>query len=322
MGMVFGTISGISKPVARLVQGTVPLSSQEEERSLALLDGVIECGGNTFDTAHGYGGGDPERLFGRWLKERGNRESVVILSKGAHHNQDRRRVTPYDIESDLHDSLARMQVEYVDLYLLHRDDENVPVGPIVEVLNRLKLEGLIRAFGGSNWSHKRIADANEYANANGLTPFAVSSPNFSLAEQHKEPWDNCVSITGDIHHDARLWYRESQFPVFSWSSLGGGFFSGKISRDKLVFDDYYLKLAVECYVSDANFARLDRAAEIGKSHGLSAIQVALAWIMSQGINLFPLVGCHTAEEYRNLADAIDIRLSEDECSYLNLKSNG
>ncbi len=320
MGMLYGNIPGIDKPVARLIQGTVPLSSNEEERSIALLDGVIKCGGNCFDTAHGYGGGDPERLFGRWLKDRRNREDIIILSKGAHHNTDRRRVTPYDIESDLHDSLARMQVDYVDLYVLHRDDDSVPVGPIVETLNRLKHEGLIRAFGGSNWSHTRIAEANQYSRLHGLIPFVLSSPNYSLAEQLREPWDNCVTITGDQNQDARDWYSENQFPVFSWSSLGGGFFSGKITRDNLVFEDYYLKLAVECYVNESNLTRLDRATVIAKQRSLNPIQVALAWILSQEINLFPLVGCHTAEEYANLVEAFEIRLTADECRYLNLQS--
>src|ERR1051325_8602759 len=106
--MRYGIVDGLDKPVSRLVQGTMPISSKKLDESFALLDSVLEQGGNAFDTAHIYGGGDCERVFGRWLSERGVREKVVILAKGAHHNQDRKRVTPFDIESDLHDSLARM----------------------------------------------------------------------------------------------------------------------------------------------------------------------------------------------------------------------
>ena len=76
-------------------------------------------GCTTFDTAHGYGEGACERAFGRWLEKRGLRDQVVILGKGAHHNQDRKRVTPFDIEADLHDSLARLRVDSIDLYVLH-----------------------------------------------------------------------------------------------------------------------------------------------------------------------------------------------------------
>src|ERR1051325_9347486 len=172
--MKFEEISGIQKPISRLVQGTVPLSSKDPDAGYALLDGVFALGCNTFDTAHVYGGGDQERFLGRWIKERGIREQVVILAKGCHHNQDRQRVTPFDIVGDLHDSLARMHVDYLDLYVLHRDNPNFPVGPIVEALNEQVRDGRVRAFGGSNWTHQRIAEANAYADEHGLIPFACS----------------------------------------------------------------------------------------------------------------------------------------------------
>ncbi|MEZ4634705.1 MAG: aldo/keto reductase [Caldilineaceae bacterium] len=85
-------------------------------------------------------------------------------------------MTPTTSPRDLHDSLARLQVDFVDLYLLHRDNPAVPVGPIVEVLNEHHKAGKIGAFGGSNWSPARIAEANAYAAANGLKPFVASSP--------------------------------------------------------------------------------------------------------------------------------------------------
>src|SRR5690606_27782491 len=127
--------------------------------------------------------------------------------------------TPYDITADLFDSLARMQTDYIDIYLLHRDDPDVPVGPIVEILNEHHQAGRIHAFGGSNWSHERIREANEYAAAHGLTPFVASSPNFSLAEQIQEPWAGCLSIGGRKGAAARDWYRQNQIALFTWSSL-------------------------------------------------------------------------------------------------------
>jgi len=150
--MQYGQIPGVTKPVARLIQGTVMIGTDKLEASFALLDEILALGGNTFDAAHIYGNGDVERALGRWVAARGVREQVVIVTKGAHHSQDRQRVTPYDITSDLHDSLARLCTDYIDLYLLHRDDPSVPVGPIVEVLNEHRAAGRIHAFGGSNWS--------------------------------------------------------------------------------------------------------------------------------------------------------------------------
>ena len=230
--MLYGSIRGVEKPVSRLVLGTMIIDARELERSFELMDAVVESGCTTFDTAHVYGGGNSERAIGRWMQERKNRDKMVILSKGAHHNADRRRVTPFDITSDLHDSLTRLRTDYIDIYLLHRDDPSVPVGPIVECLNEHLQAGRIYAMGGSNWRHERIQETNEYAEAHGLVPFAASSPNFGLAEQVEDPWGpGCVSLSGPNAAEARKWYEENQMPIFAYSSLGRGFFSGRITRE-------------------------------------------------------------------------------------------
>jgi len=162
----YGQIAGIDKPVSRLIQGALVAAGRGEDKAFQLLDAVYEQGCNAFDTAVIYG--QTDRILGKWVRERGIRDKVVLLAKGAHHNADRRRVTPFDIASDMHDTLARMQLPFVDLYVLHRDDPNVPVGPIVEALNEHVAAGRIKAFGGSNWTHKRIREANEYAAKHGL----------------------------------------------------------------------------------------------------------------------------------------------------------
>ena len=320
--MQYGNVPGVTKPLARLVQGTVMISTSKLDESFALLDGILELGGTTFDTAHGYGNGDVERTMGRWMKARGNRDQVVILGKGAHHNQDRQRVTPYDITADLHDSLARMQTDYIDLYVLHRDDSSQPVGPIIETLNEHKAAGKIHAFGGSNWSTARLQEANEYAQAHGLTPFVVSSPNFSLAVQRKAPWPNCVSISGPEAASERAWYAEHNTPLFTWSSLAGGFFSGRFNRDNLdSFDTYLDKLCVECYCTESNFQRLDRVRELADERGLTIPQVATAYVMSYPLNIFPLVGCNTAQEFKANLEASEMRLTPAEIAWLEARSD-
>ena len=319
--MEYGTVPGITKPISRLVQGTVMIGSKDIDASFALLDAVLECGGNTFDTAHGYGNGDAERTFGRWLRDRGLRDQIVIIGKGAHHSQDRRRVTPFDITADLHDSLARMRVDAIDLYLLHRDDPTVPVGPIVEVLNEHLRAGKIRAFGGSNWTHERVAAANAYAAEHSLTPFAASSPNFSLAEQVKEPWLGCISISGPAGQAARDWYASAQMPLFTWSSLAGGFFSGRFQRDNLdTFESYLDQLCVQSYCYEDNFKRLDRARTLAEKKGLTIPQVALAYVLNQPLAIFALVGCQNGAEFRANAEASILRLSPDELAWLDLRS--
>ncbi len=316
--MEFAKIPGIDKPVSRLVLGTMIINTGNYEFSAGLLDDCLALGCNTLDTAHVYGGGNSERAIGQWMEERGNREQMVILGKGAHHNQDRRRVTPFDIRADLHDTLARLRTDYVDLYLLHRDDPELPVGPIVETFNELREQGLIRAFGGSNWTHERIEAANEYADAHGLVPFAASSPNFTLAEQVEPPWGaGCISIGGPAGEGAREWYWRTQTPIFAWSSMGRGFFSGRVTReDRSGMDD----AGRRAFCHERNFQRLDRAAELAEQKGLSIPQIAMAYIMSQGLNVHPLVGVEDPEEMSANIQAASIPLTDNESAWLDLRS--
>jgi len=321
--MLYGTLKGLDKPVSRLVQGTVMVTSQNKE-SFRLLDEVFELGCTAFDTAHVYGNGDCERTFGRWLRERGVREEVVILGKGAHPDGARARVTPEDITRDLEESLERLETDTIDLYLLHRDDPSVPVGPIVETLNEHRAAGRIRAFGGSNWTHERVQEANAYADAHGLEPFAASSPNFSLAEQVNPPWAGCVSIGGRRGEAARAYYERTQLPLFTWSSLAGGFFSGRFTRENLgSFESYLDKLCVKSYGVEENFQRLDRVRVLAEEKGLSVPQVALAYILSQPLNIFALVGCASGAEFRDnleVASAGGARLSPEEIAWLELRA--
>ena len=292
------------------------LSSENEAEGFALLDAVFESGGNTFDSAHVYGNGDVERVFGRWIRSRDIRDKVVILDKGAHHNQDRKRVTPFDITADIHDSLARLQTDYIDLYALHRDDPDAPVGPIVRTLHEHKTAGRLHLFGGSNWHTERLEAANAYAEDNGLTPFAFSSPHFSLAEQMEAPWDDCVTITG-AHAEEQHWYRQYNMPVFCWSSLAGGWFSGRIRRADVAAHEE--ELYVRCYNSKANWKRLERATALGKKIGATAAQVALAYVLHQPFLTLPLVAAYSADEFKACADALDIALTAADIAWLDLK---
>jgi aryl-alcohol dehydrogenase-like predicted oxidoreductase len=319
--MQYGTIEGISKPISRLVQGSIMMSTKDFERGAALFDAILELGCTCYDTAHVYGSGDVERAFGRWVNSRGIRDKIVIIGKGAHLSQDRKRVTPYDITADIFDTLARMKVDFIDLYLLHRDDPDVPVGPIVEVLNEHKAAGRIGVFGGSNWSVERVQQAQEYAAAHGLVPFAASSPNFSLADQINPPWEGCISISGPGRKAARDYYEANQMPLFTWSSLAGGFFSGRLRRDNLDTMETYLdKLAVSSYASEDNFQRLERAQQLAEEKGMSIPQIATAYVMSQPLNIFALVGCQTPEEFRDNAAAADLRLTPAESAWLDLRA--
>ena len=320
--MRYGQVQGVDKPVARLVLGTMIINTREEARSFALLDAAFEQGGTTLDTALVYAGGDSERAIGRWMKARGNREQVVVLTKGAHPNADRPRVTPYDITSDLHDSLARLQTDYIDIYLLHRDNPAVPVGPIVDVLNLHRNAGKIRAFGGSNWTHARLQEANAYAAARGLTPFTASSPNFGLAEQVEDPWGpGCVTLSGPQNEAARAWYLAQRMPVFAYSSLGRGFFSGRITRRN--FEALKPTLDGAClraYCHEVNFRRLDRAEALARQKGVPVPRLALAYALSQPMEVYALVGAASGAEFQENLGALDLALTPQELAWLDLRA--
>lgn len=319
--MQYRYLPGIDRPLARLVQGTMMLSTADLDYSFRLLDGVFEQGGNTFDAAHVYGEGDCERALGQWIAARGVRDQVVILDKGAHPNQDRARVTPFDITADLHDSLARLGVDHIDLYLLHRDDPTQPVGPLVETLNAHHRAGLIGAFGGSNWTHARIAEANAYAQTHDLVPFVASSPQFSLAEQVRPPWPGCISIGGRGGDAAHAWYREAGVALFTWSSLAGGFLTGRIRPDTRDTLPEMLQLAADSYGSPDNFERLARAEPLAAQKGVTLPQLALAYVLGEWDGIYALVGCLQPEEFAENVAALELSLSAAERAWLDLRGD-
>ncbi len=319
--MLYSNIPGIDKPVSRLVLGTMWINTETLEDAYPVLDAFHAAGGNCLDTAHGYGRGDNERAVGQWINERGLRDEIVILGKGAHHSQDRKRVTPYDIQSDLHDSLARFKVDSIDLYVLHRDDPEKPVGPIVETLHAAKEAGQIDAYGGSNWSAERLQEANEYAAAHGLTPFVASSPQFSLAVQIEPPWRDCISVSGPSGEAARAWCRANGVTLFVWSSMAGGFFSGRFRRDNLdTFTEWYDQLAVKVYCNEDNFQRHDRVQELASDKGVSVPQIALAYVYNQPDGIHALSGARNTDELSINVEASEIKLTEEEIAYLELNS--
>jgi aryl-alcohol dehydrogenase-like predicted oxidoreductase len=204
---------------------------------------------------------------------------------------------------DLAESLERLQTTWIDLYILHRDDPGYPVGPIIEALNEHQRAGRISAFGASNWSTARIAEANAYAREHGLSGFVASSPNLSLAAPNEAPWPGCLSARwGGLD-----WYEEQQFPLIAWSSLAQGFFSERVSRD-MPADAWMARV----WQSEANFQRLERARELAKREGATANQVALAWVLHQPFPTFAIIGPYTLEELRSSFEALRLTLTSQE----------
>lgn len=313
----YGRINGLDKPVSRIVFGTAIAPMLAGENADSLLDAVYSAGINTFDTARGYL--SAEKSLGNWIKGRNNRDRVVVISKcgdvgpGAKVHIDRTV-----IEEELQKSLETLQTEYIDIYLLHRDDPNTPVSETITTLNEAKNAGKIKIFGVSNWTHERITEANEYAERNGLAGFCVSSPNYSLAIQVEDPWGgNCVSITGEKNEAARKWYTETQMPVFAYSSLARGFLSGRFKAGQREEAEKILDSAAQKgYLHDVNIERLKRAEEIAEREHCHVSEIAMRYVFSNDMNMFAIVSTEKPHRMEsNIAAALS-PLDEADIAFL------
>ena len=303
--MKYGTINGVNKDVSRLVMGCD--NQTTFPHAAILFDDFFERGGNTFDTAYIYGGGLMERLLGQWVNHRGLREDVVIIAKGAHAPL----CTPRDLTRQLHESLERLQTDHADVYMMHRDNPDVPVGEFVDCLNEHKSAGRIKAFGGSNWSIQRVQEANDYAKKQGKAGFSAVSNNFSLARMVNPPWAGCISASGPVE---REWFARTRIALLAWSSQARGFFvPGRAAPDK--FDDEQL---ARCWYSDDNFERLRRVTQLAEQRNVLPINIALAYVLAQPFPTFALIGPRQLSETRTSFAALDIQLSPREVRWLNL----
>lgn len=219
------------------------------------------------------------------------------------------RVTPEAIHADLSESLERLRTDYVDLYLLHRDDEAIPSGPLIEALNQEQARGRIRAFGASNWRVERIAEANGYAAQHGLNGFVISSPGLSLARPVK------MYYPGTLFADdaTRQWHHAHQFPLLAWASLAAGFMSGRFNPDN-PSGDY----VTQVYYSEENFERLRRAQELGTRQNATPLQIGLTYVLHQAFPVVALIGPTTVSNLNSALGAVNVELTLEEMQFLDL----
>jgi aryl-alcohol dehydrogenase-like predicted oxidoreductase len=302
--MNHANIPHLEKPVSRLIMGVD--NQTELEPASVVFDDFVARGGNCFDTAFVYGAGKCETVFGQWL-EKQNRDRVVIIGKGGH--------TPYcnpeDITKQLLTSLERLQTDFVDIYMMHRDNNDLPVSAFVDVLNFHAKAGRIKTFGGSNWSVARVQEANDYAASKGLQGFSVVSNNFSLARMVDPPWAGCISASDA---DSRAWLTETQITLLPWSSQARGFF---VRGNPDFLEDQEL---VRCWYAPDNFQRLSRAQELAREKGCDPIQIALAYVLWQPFPTIPLIGPRNTAETASSFKALELKLTPLEAKWLNLES--
>lgn len=315
--MRYGKIDGLSKPVSKIILGGSGAAMRKGKNQDEILDFAFASGVNTFDTARGYG--ESEKVIGGWINRRAVRDKVTLITKGALHGLlGNNRVNEKSIRADFKKSLGALGTDYIDIYLLHRDNPKREVGQIVELLNEFRDRGLVKIFGVSNWEYGRIISANEYAYKHNLFPLSVSEPHFALAEAGRWTWIGCTSVTGAAHAEERKWYARTGFPLFAFSPLCGGFLSGAVrSADKSSLKNISRGMRVT-FNSGRNFLRLGRLEELSAQTGYTVAQLALVWILSQDINAFAITGGSRVKSIESSIAAAEISLTPEQLEFLNL----
>ena len=299
-------------------------SLMNRDEAFQLLDAYIELGGTFVDTAHIYADWIPgaihsasEKTIGAWLYQRHCRAQVVLATKVGHPNLKTphiSRLSAQELLDDLAESLEFLQTDYVDLLWLHRDDPGLPVGEIVDAMNRVLETGKGRYVGCSNWRAPRIREANEYARVHNLCGFVANQPQWSLAVPNREGLSDPERLVVFGAQDYAL-HSETGMAVIAYSAQAQGFFeklnrlgiAGMTDKDR------------RGYYSEANAQLLPTVKSLAEKYQVSINALALSYLLSQPFVTIPVVGPRTIEQLRDSVAAVDVILSRDEFDQLQTK---
>lgn len=293
----------------------------DSETSFRIMDMFVDAGGNFIDTAHSYADcyseekSISEKTIGKWLRARENRDKMIIATKGGYPVADMPRLSRQEIESDLNESLNFLQVDYIDLYWLHRDDVNRPVGEILHTMNEFVKSGKIRYFGCSNWKADRLLEAIKYAEKNGLKCFVANQMMWSLAIPNLEAISDkgyeCKTLVAMNDELKRLHY-ETGLAAVPYFSQARGFFA-KVADGK---PEQLSEIGRLLFYSDENLRRLERAKKVSKELGKPVAAIILGYLMAQEITTIPIIGCRKIKYLTEALSATDLELNKDLLAYL------
>jgi len=264
------------------------------------MDLALDRGINLFDTARVYGSwidipnsmGLCERVLGEYMKERGNRDKIVLVTKGSHppfDNMSMNRLTRKEIVSDIEASLKDLRTDYVDVWFLHRDHPDCDLYELMKVLDEQVKAGKIRTLGASNWTTKRIREANAIAEANGFTPFKVSQIEWSMAyldQSHLADPTTLVMTEEDLAE-----YKKGDLALMCFSAQSRGFFKRAIEaggfdalREAEIAAGKYPEnpnALTKKYDYPCNRERIPVVEELCKLYKVDPTAVGLAYLTSQ-----------------------------------------
>lgn len=280
-----------------------------EDLAFELMDAYAAAGGNFLDTANIYGKWLPagenvsEQIVGRWLKSRGMKQRMVVATKGGHYDLNQKnicRVTREEIKKDLNESRLALGLDCIDLYWLHRDNEAVPAGELLEWMEELVKRGDIRYYGASNFRLERMQEADVYAKEHGLQGFCAVSNRWSLAKENPETAAGKDPTMAEMDEAFFDWHCKSGTPSIPYSSTAHGFFA-KYEKNQLS-DRLNAK-----YRNPENLETARILKEISAESGLSLFELSLSWLLSQPFQVIPVTTASSASQiqaYRKAGDFV------------------
>ncbi len=290
--------------LSRLSLGTAPFGGGiPKDNAFRILDAYLDMGGNLLDTAAVYGFGASEMTIGAWMRDRGTRNRVHISTKGGHPALPswKKRITEAEIRADMEASLRNLGADHVDVYFLHRDDEDRPVSEIMPILDRLVKEGKTRYVGASNWTVARINEANAFARAEGLTEFSVSQIMWNAACVNREGLYDQTLVAMDGAEYAG--YAENRIPVMAYTAQAQGLFS-LIQRGGYESLSDAMKAT---YLNDTTRCRAEVILSVAAETGLSPTALSLAYLLyDRRVEALPILGISKVERLTEAAEAMDL----------------
>ena len=314
--MFFRNLGRSGLKVAALCMGGNAFGWTADERaSFAVLDAYAEGGGNFIDTANsysrwapGHSGGESEKIIGRWMRERGNRDKMIIATKvggsmGDGPNQ--RGLSREHIMHEVEASLRYLQTDYIDLYQAHWDDPETPQDETMRAFDDLVRQGKVRYLGASNHSAWRLMGALWQSDKHGYARYECLQPPYSLAnrEAYERELEACC--------------REVGLGVITYSSLASGFLSGKYRSGKDLPSSARAEGVQRRYMNEKGFAVLEAIDRVAAAHHATSAQVALAWIIARPGITSPIASATSIEQTHELLGAVELKLSAEEIEALD-----
>ena len=287
----------------------------DEATSFALLDALMEAGFNAVDTAEAYSywapghrGGESETVIGNWLHRRGGRDHMLIFSKvGLLPTTDNASLSGRNIMRAVEDSLRRLRTDYIDLYQAHRDD-GTTLDETLEAFARLIEAGKVRAIGASNYTAARLGQALDTSSRLGVPRYEVLQTHYNLLER-----------AGYEEALEPLCQRE-QLGVISFFSLAAGFLTGKYRAEADLAQSPRGPRYIGKYLNPRSFRILAAVEAIAKEQGVTAAEIAIAWIIAHPSVTAPIASATSLDQLRTLLTATRVSLDRDTIAALDAAS--